>query len=150
MLVTLNMQNYSSTVSIQSLFVAVQKFRRSTMIPNNIVVWLVLVIAFDFKCSGKSVANNSPDLFPIQKLAKISATCEYNPYSIFEYNKNLDYAIDGDPNTFWRGMALAYEDTFLDVDITFNFDQVNLLQKKILITLVAFKHISCSLHFDQF
>lgn len=122
------MQSYLSTVSIQNLFVAVQLFRSSAMNSNIFVALLVLVIAFDFKCSGKSVANNLPDLFPIQKMARISATCG-SDQMVTECNESVEYAIDGESKTFWRGPSLVNGVEFPEVDITFNFAQVNFWRK---------------------
>lgn len=93
------------------------------------VAFVVLVIAFNFKCSGKYLVNSSPDLFSIQKMGRISATCESNQ-TVSECNKNLEYAIDGNSNTFWRGSSLVNGNEFPEVNLTFHFDQVNLKEKK--------------------
>lgn len=95
---------------------------------NFFVAFLVLVIAFDVKCSGKYVANNPQDLFSVRKLGKISATCESNQI-VSECNKNVEYTIDGDSNTFWRSSSSVNGNEFQEVNLTFHFDQVNFEKK---------------------
>lgn len=68
--------------------------------------------------------NNSPDLFPIQNLGKISATCESNQ-TVSECDENVELTIDGDSNTYWRGSSLINGNEFQEVNLTINFDQVS-------------------------
>lgn len=91
---------------------------------NFSVAFILLVLGFDFKCSGKYVTNNLLDLFPIQKLGTISATCKFNQ-TISMCDDNLKSAIDGDSNTFWRGPSLVNGNEFQEINLTINFDQVS-------------------------
>lgn len=99
------------------------------MITDLYVAWLVFLIAFNSECNGKYVANNLPDLFPITEFGSITAKCESNNV-VSECDDNLNYAIDGNSKTFWRSPSLINGNEFPEVNLTFNFDQVNFEERK--------------------
>lgn len=84
---------------------------------------LLVIVAFDLKCSGKYVTNNLLDVFAIQKLGTISAHCKLNQ-TFSECDGNLNSTIDGDSYTFWRGPSLVNGNEFPEVKIDIDFDEV--------------------------
>lgn len=88
---------------------------------------IVMVIAFVSECSGKYLEDSPLDLFMIQKSGQISATCESNQI-ISECDENLEYVIDGNSDTFWRGPSLMNGNEFHEVNLTFNFHEVMMLK----------------------
>lgn len=87
---------------------------------------LLVVVAFDVKCSGKYVTNYLLDIFPIQKLGRISALCKLNQ-TLSVCDENLKLAIDGDSGTFWRSPSLVNGNEFPEVNIEIDFDEVSFI-----------------------